>query len=629
MLSMEPNMLPTSSRRSHLILRRVGRVLTAVVLSLAGLPNISTTVGGAEPKHKHAKLDRVLTRAAASGDRAPRRVIVRTRPGRESAVAERLLKHGDRIEQQHRRFDALTTTIHGEDLSALDADPDVRSVSIDAVVTGGDFGTDGDASAGGESLLVSSLGLDNTEFSGEKIGIAVIDSGLELTEDLSGGRGDKFVDFTAGGKRGHAYDDYGHGTHVATLIGGNGKKSEHDVDEITDGKLHRTKLSSYRGVAPKARIISLKVLDANGAGYTSSVLQAIEYAIENRDKLKIDVINLSLGHPIYESPETDPLVRAVEEAVRAGIVVVAAAGNFGMNQETGIVGYAGTTSPGNAPSAITVGAVDLHDTADRSDDTVAPYSSRGPAWYSGLAKPDLVAPGHRLVAVGAQEGTLYQHHPERQVFGRPGDKTARYLRLSGTSMAAAVTSGVVALMLDASRDLYEAQLTPNAVKAILEYTAIPLTGVNPLTQGTGSLNGGGAVLLAQKVDPGRPIGQWWLTGGVQPVTVIAGQSLGWSRSVIWNNRLVSGDVVFVNRAAWSQSSEWGDTVVWGTGDGGDTVVWGTAGDTVVWGTTDLVWGDPSVWSHTVVWGTGLLGTTDGSGVLGPTTVVWGTVQLPE
>src|SRR4030095_5483455 len=196
-------------------------------------------------------------------------------------------------------------------------------------------------------------------------------------------------------------------------------------------------------------------------------------------------------------------------------------------------------------------------------------------------------------------------------------------------MAAAVTSGVVALMLDASRDLYEAQLTPNAVKAILEYTAIPLTGVNPLTQGTGSLNGAGAVLLAQKVDPGRPIGQWWLTGGVQPVTVIAGQSLGWARAGIWNNRLVSGDVVFVNRAAWSQSSEWGDTVVWGTGDGGDTVVWGTAGDTVVWGTTDLVWGDPSVWSHTVVWGTGLLGTTDGSGVLGPTTVVWGTVQLPE
>ena len=101
-------------------------------------------------------------------------------------------------------------------------------------------------------------------------------------------------------------------------------------------------------------------------------------------------------------------MRAVEDAVRAGIVVVTSAGNYGINQDTGEVGYAGITSPGNAPSAITVGALDTHDTIDRADDVVAPYSSRGPAWYSGLAKPDLVAPGHRLVAVGAYRGLLYQ-----------------------------------------------------------------------------------------------------------------------------------------------------------------------------------------------------------------------------
>src|SRR5678816_1692559 len=107
-----------------------------------------------------------------------------------------------------------------------------------------------------------------------------------------------------------------------------------------------------------------------------------------------------------------------DSATRSGIVVVAAAGNYGMNQETGEIGYAGITSPGNAPSAITVGALDMHDTADRHDDTVAPYSSRGPAWYSGLAKPDLVAPGHRLVAVGAYGGTLYERYTERRVVGR-------------------------------------------------------------------------------------------------------------------------------------------------------------------------------------------------------------------
>ena len=105
-------------------------------------------------------------------------------------------------------------------------------------------------------------------------------------------------------------------------------------------------MGRFQGVAPKARIISLKVLDGDGRGLTSSVLRALEFAIEHQDELKIDVINLSLGHPIYESPETDPLVRAVEDAVRAGIVVVTSAGNYGINQETGEVGYAGSTSPG-------------------------------------------------------------------------------------------------------------------------------------------------------------------------------------------------------------------------------------------------------------------------------------------
>ena len=95
------------------------------------------------------------------------------------------------------------------------------------------------------------------------------------------------------------------------MIAGEGRESEVEIEEFDNGKSHRSKLALYRGLAPKARIISLKVLDGNGAGYTSSVLRALEFAIENREKLKIDIINLSLGHPIYESPETDPLVRAV------------------------------------------------------------------------------------------------------------------------------------------------------------------------------------------------------------------------------------------------------------------------------------------------------------------------------
>jgi serine protease AprX len=185
------------------------------------------------------------------------------------------------------------------------------------------------------------------------------------------------------------------------------------------------------------------VLDRDGRGLTSSVLQALEFAIDHKDDLKIDIINLSLGHPIYESPETDPLVRAVEDAVRAGIVVVASAANYGINEETAKWVYAGITSPGNAPSAITIGAVDTQQTriaaTTPSPDTVHAVQV--------VLRPGQARPGRarqRLVAVGAYNGRLYADHPERHVNGNAGDRSGRYLRLSGTSMAAAVTSGVIA-----------------------------------------------------------------------------------------------------------------------------------------------------------------------------------------
>ena len=146
-----------------------------------------------------------------------------------------------------------------------------------------------------ENVLVSALGLSDSAYDGDKVGIAVIDSGLEKSGDLSGGRADRFFDFTSDGKAGHPYDDYGHGTHVATLIAGEGKESEREAEVLENGRLHRSKFRSYRGVAPKARIISLKVLDRNGAGFTSSVLRALEFVVENREKLKIDIVNLSLG----------------------------------------------------------------------------------------------------------------------------------------------------------------------------------------------------------------------------------------------------------------------------------------------------------------------------------------------
>src|SRR5204863_6860321 len=133
-----------------------------------------------------------------------------------------------------------------------------------------------------------------------------IDSGVDPGTDLAK-RVPYFYDFTRSGSPTATtpYDDFGHGTHVAGLIAGNGANSS----------------GSYAGMAPAAKIIALKVLDSTGAGYTSTVLQAIDFAAANKARLGIDIINLSLGHSIYEPADTDPLVQSVEKAVQAGIVV--------------------------------------------------------------------------------------------------------------------------------------------------------------------------------------------------------------------------------------------------------------------------------------------------------------------
>src|SRR5262249_60849189 len=127
----------------------------------------------------------------------------------------------------------------------------------------------------------------------------------------------------------------------------------------------------FEGVAAYVRLIGLKVLDGTGAGRTSDVIRAIDFVIANKSQLKVQIINLSLGHPIFAAAADDPLVQAVEQASAAGLIVVASAGNFGRNPSTGQIGYAGLTSPGNAPSAITVGAAVTQGTVTRADDRVA------------------------------------------------------------------------------------------------------------------------------------------------------------------------------------------------------------------------------------------------------------------
>jgi serine protease AprX len=437
--------------------------------------------------------------------------------------------------------------------------------------------------------------------------------------DLTG-RIAAFYDFTKGGVAATPSDKYGHGTHIAGLIAGSGYKS--------NGK--------YMGVAPSTRLIGLKVLDDKGAGYTSDVIAAVEFATENKAALGIDVINMSLGHPIYEPAATDPLVQAVEAAVDAGIVVVISAGNIGMNPTTGQIGYAGITSPGNAPSALTIGAARHRGTAIRSDDTVADFSSRGPTWYDGRIKPDVLAPGQALVATMDWTAELAKNPAVRADY-------SGYVKLSGTSMAAGVASGVVALMIDANRrdEGAYSKLTPNTVKAIMQYTATPLTDPDPTTpaaleQGTGMINAQGAVIMTRAIEPTTPKKSPWLEYGVTPYSLLGGQILQWSQHIVWGDHIVLGDSVTWSLAGWAEHVVWGDSdhVVWGDhivwgdsfmqglnltadsfltwsnhivwGDSTDHIVWGDSYDHIVWGDSlldHIVWGD----SDHVVWGDSVLG----------------------
>ena len=186
--------------------------------------------------------------------------------------------------------------------------------------------------------------------------------------------------------------------------------------------------------------------------------------------------------------------------------------------------------------------------------------------------------------------------------------------LSGTSMASAVTTGSVALLVEANRAENDyprhPSLTPNAVKAVLQYTAVGIhdaSGVeyNPLRKGAGSLNAKGAIDLARTIDTSAARGQWWLTSTPYPWTNIGGEHLPWNQGVIWGNAIIWGTTINVNETAW------GSAIIWGT-----NTSWSSA---IIWG-TNTVWTNPEVWGDAIIWGTDSIGQSNGSAI------IWGTTS---
>ena len=441
------------------------------LLTLAALIASGGIAAGAEVHHAHSRLDSVLIERAHAGS-GTSRVIIQTQEGAtaEPAIAACQGTPGLRFTS----LSAEVAELPDDCLERIALDPAVVSISVDRGLTGSLQRTT--RAAVGAAWVTEHLGFDGTG-----VGVAIIDSGVAAWhEELGANRVVHFADFVA--RQSQPYDDYGHGTHVAGIIAANGQNSG----------------GNRRGIAPGAHLVVLKALDGAGDGNVSQVIAAVDYAVRNRNAFNIRIINLSVAAPVYESYNTDPLTQAVRRAVEAGIVVVTAAGNLGRDA-SGAAQYGGITAPGNAPWVLTVGALDDKGTPDGSDDTVAPFSSRGPALIDGSSKPDLVAPGVGIESLGDPGSLLYQARPSARRWGTIRTASEPYLTLSGTSMAAPIVAGTVALMLQANPSL-----TPENVKAILQRTAMSSRRYDQLTQGAGFLNARAAVEMARSIAADSP-----------------------------------------------------------------------------------------------------------------------------
>ena len=456
----------------------VSIVLTLILILTTSMPMDTPKAAALTPD----RIDPAVLAAIEAGEDSIS-IIVQGN-GETEALQRAVVSVGGQIEANFWIIDSVLTTLSPDAIQQLASDPAVRYIALNRSTKLGEapppVEPTGDNSTADEevvhdvdlkNLLVSvryphplDLGIDQVHAQGvlgRKVTIAFLDTGLStrgaLGQLIKAGYKKRFigqVNFLKKkprlSKKGK--DANGHGTHVAGLVW--------NVFRDRDS-------GTFMGSAPGARILMLKVLDKNGQGKYEDAIEAIQWAIEHKKKYNIRVLNVSLYAEATCPYWADPLNRAVEAAWRAGIVVVAAAGNGGPDPMT-------VTVPGNDPYVITVGALDGKETAGYlADDVLAPYSSAGPT-YDLFVKPDVVAPGHKLVSFLAPGSKLARDRAERK-------RGEHWFVMNGTSTATPLVSGIVALMLEQhpnlSPDQVKYRLLASAAAALDPATEEPIYSI--------------------------------------------------------------------------------------------------------------------------------------------------------
>ncbi|MEN3357985.1 MAG: hypothetical protein V7637_1967 [Mycobacteriales bacterium] len=427
--------------------------LTATALYAAGAaPAVADTSG--------PRSDVIVTMTAAAGTPAVAALEAQVRAAGGAVGTELPIVHG------------FTASVPVTALAALGAQPGVRSVTPNAgghlLSVDPDLGYDPGTDEGALPWVNQMLGVDTVHadgITGAGVDVALIDSGVAPVVGLDSGNVVNGPDLSFESQHADVrhLDTFGHGTHMASIIAGRDAAGT-PASYADPGK--------FTGIAPDARIISLKVAASDGSADVSQVIAAIDWATQHAhtDGLNIRVLNLSYGTDSTQGYLLDPLAYAVEQAWQHGIVVVVAAGNDGTNR-------AELANPATDPYVVAVGADDPHGTLAVNDDTVPAFAQRG----TTARRVDVIAPGVHVLGLRDPNSYVDQNNPA----GRVG---SRFIRGSGTSQATAVASGVAALIAQKYPTA-----TPDQVKYLLRSSAQALPAAPDIWEGLGVLDAATAV----------------------------------------------------------------------------------------------------------------------------------------